>query len=55
MTVNEVRAILRVSKSQFYRLKELPRFKIGGEWRVRPSDLQKYLLGKEAIWTVWGE
>lgn len=50
MTVKEVCRIFKISKSQFYRLKEIPRLKIGGSWRVRPSDLQRFLSEQEGSW-----
>lgn len=50
MTVKEVCAVLKISRTKFYRLKELPRFRVGGSWRVRPSDLQRYLSEQEGDW-----
>lgn len=47
LTFKEVCEILRISKNQFYRLKEIPKFKVGGEWRVRPSALQQYISEQE--------
>lgn len=43
LTRHEVCEMLQISQSLFYRLKELPKFKVGGTWRVRPSDLRRYL------------
>jgi excisionase family DNA binding protein len=42
----EVREILRISEPTFYRLTQsgrLPAAKIGGEWRVKPSVLKRYI------------
>ena len=47
LTLAEAQAILRVSKSKMYRLihKEgLPVVKVGSTYRIRMSELEKYLL-----------
>ena len=47
LTLSEAQAILRVSKSKMYRLihKEgLPVVKVGSTYRIRMSELEKYLL-----------
>ena len=47
LTLADAQAILRVSKSKMYRLihKEgLPVVKVGSTYRIRMSELEKYLL-----------
>lgn len=47
LTLAEAQAILRVSKSKIYRLihkEELPAVKVGSTYRIRISELEKYLL-----------
>ena len=47
LTLSEAQAILRVSRSKMYRLihKEgLPVVKVGSTYRIRMSELEKYLL-----------
>lgn len=46
---DDVRAILRISKSQFYRLVEfgeLPALKIGSEWRIEPRNLREFIASR---------
>jgi excisionase family DNA binding protein len=47
LTVNEVAALLRVSKMTVYRLvhdKELPAIKVGGSIRVARADVAAYVI-----------
>ncbi len=49
LTVKELMKILQVSKNTTYRLDnsgETPLFKVGGNIRVRLSDLERYLGGE---------
>ena len=46
LTLAEVQAILRVSKSKMYRLihqEGLPAIKLGSTYRIRRSDLDRFL------------
>ena len=48
MTVKEAAVMLRMSQRTVQRLihrKELPSFKVGQQWRLRESELQKWLEG----------
>ena len=50
MTVREVAAYLRVHTSTIYRLckrKEIPAFRVGGDWRFRRSAIDSWLQTKE--------
>lgn len=45
-TVKDLADILKVSEKTIYRLiesKEIQAFKIGQSWRIKESDLQKFL------------
>ncbi|WP_199051914.1 helix-turn-helix domain-containing protein [Aquitalea sp. ASV15] len=46
LTMDEVAEYLKVSKRTVYRLAqsgELPAFKLGGIWRFRRSDLERWI------------
>jgi excisionase family DNA binding protein len=48
LTLKEAAEVLRVSTRTVHRMvggKELPAFKVGGQWRLRESELQKWLEG----------
>jgi excisionase family DNA binding protein len=48
LTIKEAAEVLRLSTRTVHRLvksKELPSFKVGGQWRLRESELQKWLEG----------
>lgn len=49
-TVRELMAVLQVSQNTAYRLcnsGEIPSFKVGGNIRVRLSDLERYFGGEK--------
>lgn len=46
MTVPEVAELLKLSEKSVYRLaqkKELPGFKVGGSWRFRRGDIDRWI------------
>ena len=50
LTLAEAAAILQVSKRTLFRMiqhREVPAFKVGGQWRIRESRLRKWLEHKE--------
>lgn len=55
LTIDEVAAFLKAGKRTVYRLAasgEFPAFKLGGTWRFRRSDLDKWIasrIGKSAM------
>lgn len=55
LTIDEVAAYLRASKRTVYRLaasSKLPAFKLGGTWRFRRGDLDKWIassIGKTIV------
>lgn len=55
LTIDEVAAFMKAGKRTVYRLAasgELPAFKLGGTWRFRRSDLDKWIasrIGKSAM------
>lgn len=55
LTIDEVAAFLKAGKRTVYRLAasgKLPAFKLGGTWRFRRSDLDKWianLVGKATV------
>lgn len=49
MTVPEVAELLKLSEKTVYRLaqrSELPGFKVGGSWRFRRGDIDKWAAGQ---------
>jgi excisionase family DNA binding protein len=49
LTIDEVAAYLRASKRTVYRLAasgRLPAFKLGGTWRFRREDLDKWIASR---------
>jgi excisionase family DNA binding protein len=49
-TIDDVAERLRISKATVFRLldrKELPGYKIGGQWRISPKQLDNYLESVE--------
>ena len=52
LTCTEVQEILRISKSKLYRLihkEKLPVIRLGSTFRIRQSDLEKFLKNNESI------
>lgn len=50
LTLLETAELMQVSKPTLHRMlrrNELPAFKIGRQWRVRESELTKWILGRE--------
>jgi excisionase family DNA binding protein len=50
LTLSEAAAILQVSKRTLLRMiqqKEVPAFKVGGQWRIRESQFRKWMEYKE--------
>jgi excisionase family DNA binding protein len=50
LTLERAAAILQVSKRTLIRMiqqKEVPAFKVGGQWRIRESRLRKWVEQKE--------
>lgn len=49
LTIDEVAAYLKASKRTIYRLaasNRLPAFKLGGTWRFRHGDLDKWIASR---------
>jgi excisionase family DNA binding protein len=49
LTIDEVAAYLKAGKRTVYRLAasgKLPAFKLGGTWRFRRGDLDKWIAGR---------
>ena len=49
LTLDEVAAYLKVGKRTVYRLaaaKEIPAFKVGGIWRFRKADLERWIASR---------
>lgn len=52
LTLGEAASILQVSKRTLLRMiqeKEVPAFKVGGQWRVRESQFRKWVENKENL------
>jgi excisionase family DNA binding protein len=52
LTLAEAAAILQISKRTLLRMiqqREVPAFKIGGQWRIRESQFRKWVEGKESL------
>ena len=52
LTLKEAAEALRLSTRTVQRMvksKELPSFKVGGQWRLRESELQKWLEGHNQL------
>jgi excisionase family DNA binding protein len=50
LTIKEVAAYLKLTEKTAYRLaaeKKLPGFKVGGSWRFKKSELEKW-IGKQS-------
>ncbi|HET9787893.1 MAG TPA: helix-turn-helix domain-containing protein [Pyrinomonadaceae bacterium] len=50
LTLTETGELMQASKPTVHRMlrrNELPAFKIGRQWRVRESELTKWILGRE--------
>ncbi|MGH7774350.1 MAG: helix-turn-helix domain-containing protein [Candidatus Binatia bacterium] len=50
LTLAEAAAVLQVSKRTLLRMiqqKEVPAFKVGGQWRLRESQFRKWVNDKE--------
>ncbi|TDJ75146.1 DNA-binding protein [Pseudomonas putida] len=55
LTIDEVAAFLKAGKRTVYRLAasgKLPAFKLGGTWRFRRSDLDKWIANRIGKMTV---
>lgn len=55
LTIDEVAAFLKAGKRTVYRLAasgKLPAFKLGGTWRFRCSDLDKWIASRVGKATV---
>ena len=51
LTLDEAAALLQVSKRTLHRMiktNELPAFKVGGQWRVRETQLRQWVEYREA-------
>ncbi|MBL0320119.1 MAG: helix-turn-helix domain-containing protein [Alphaproteobacteria bacterium] len=51
MTIREVAEYLKLTEKTAYRLVsegELPGFKVGGSWRFRRSEIEKWIKKQEA-------
>jgi excisionase family DNA binding protein len=52
LTLPEAAELLHVSTRTLQRMirrKELPAFKVGGQWRVRESQLTRWIQGREDV------
>ncbi|NIM20774.1 MAG: helix-turn-helix domain-containing protein [Candidatus Latescibacteria bacterium] len=52
LTLSQASQILQVSKRTLHRMiqqKEIPAFKVGGQWRIRESQLNKWVEDKEHL------
>jgi excisionase family DNA binding protein len=50
MTIRELAAYLKMAKKTLYRLTaegSIPGFKVGGAWRFRKSEIDKWILSQE--------
>ncbi len=50
LTLEAAAGILQVSKRTLLRMiqkREVPAFKVGGQWRIRESQFRKWVEGKE--------
>lgn len=50
MTISEVSAFLKIAEKTTYRLAlegKIPGFKVGGSWRFRKSEIEKWILTQE--------
>lgn len=54
ITLAEAAAILQVSKRTLLRMiqkRDVPAFKVGGQWRIRESEFKRWVEHKEAVVT----
>ena len=52
LTLAEAAAILQISKRTLLRMiqqREVPAFKVGGQWRIRESQFRKWVEDKESL------
>lgn len=52
ITLAEAAGILQVSKRTLLRMiqkREVPAFKVGGQWRIRESEFKRWVEQKETI------
>ena len=57
LTLDEAAALLQVSKRTLHRMikiNELPAFKVGGQWRVRETQLRQWVEHRESSGTERG-
>jgi excisionase family DNA binding protein len=55
LTLAEAATILQVSKRTILRMiqkKDVPALKVGGQWRLRESQLKKWAEEKESLFTA---
>lgn len=58
MTIREVSVYLKITEKTAYRLAaegSIPGFKVGGAWRFRKSEIDKWIIGQETNTTKSGE
>lgn len=54
ITLAEAASILQVSKRTLLRMiqkREVPAFKVGGQWRIRESEFKRWVEQKETVVT----
>lgn len=54
ITLAEAAGILQVSKRTLLRMiqkREVPAFKVGGQWRIRESEFKRWVEQKETVVT----
>jgi excisionase family DNA binding protein len=52
LTLEQAANILQVSKRTLHRLirsKQMPALKIGGQWRIRESEFNRWVAGNEKL------
>lgn len=50
MTIKELAVYLKITEKTAYRLSAegaIPGFKVGGAWRFRKSEIDKWIIGQE--------
>jgi excisionase family DNA binding protein len=51
LTLHEVADLLKVAEKTVYTMaqrRELPAFKVGGQWRFKPADLDQWIEERKA-------
>lgn len=57
LTLKEVAQLLKVAEKTVYTMsqkQELPAFKVGGQWRFRREDINRWIDQQQAKWAVGG-